>query len=212
MKPQPWWKSSLVWLFVASIGFIVLFTEFASEVVERETGWLDSGVRAWAMGQRTPPLIGIFTVITQFGAWYVLAPAALIVVAVAVHRGARKRPLIVAASLFGFSLLIALLKHLYHIDRPDVTAALTFSFPSGHTSGSTAVSIVLGYVLHREKIAPRLAWVIATLVPFLVGLSRIVLDMHWASDVLGGWLIGAAYAAAACSLYEMAYRRAERKS
>jgi undecaprenyl-diphosphatase len=211
MKPQRWWKSPLLWLFAASIGFILLFTDFASEVVERETGWLDSGVRAWAMGQRTPLLVNVFTVITQCGAWYTLVPAALIVVIVAVRRGARKRPLIVAASLFGFSLLVALLKRVYHIDRPDVTAAITFSFPSGHTSGSTAVCMVLGYVLRREKIAPRFGLIVATLVPFLVGLSRIVLDMHWASDVLGGWLIGAAYAAAACSLYEFAYRRAQTK-
>jgi undecaprenyl-diphosphatase len=211
MKLHPWWKSSLAWLAAACIGFIWLFTDFASEVVERETGWLDSGVRAWAMAQRTPLLIRIFTVITQFGAWYVLVPLAVVVVVVADRRGANRRAMAIGASLFLFSLLVALLKHFYHIDRPNVTSALTFSFPSGHTSGSTAVMIVLGYVLRREKIAPRLGLIMATLVPFLVGLSRIVLDMHWASDVLGGWLIGAAYATAACSLYELAYRRAQLK-
>src|SRR4051812_8049773 len=67
MKQQPWWKSPLIWLALACIAFIAVFTYFASEVVERETGWLDSGVRAWAMGQRTPLLIRIFAIITQFG-------------------------------------------------------------------------------------------------------------------------------------------------
>ena len=83
--------------------------------------------------------------------------------------------------------------------------------PTG-TSEATAMALVIGYVLARERRAQRLGWTIALTVPLAVGTSRLFLDMHWASDVLGGWLLGATYAVAVCALYEQALRRARNKS
>ena len=99
----------------------------------------------------------------------------------------------------------------YRITRPPagVEANLGFSFPSGHASMSMAAAVVLSYVLVRERLAPRATLVLGPLLALLIGLSRIYLDVHWASDVLGGWAIGAAYGAACCALYAWAHRRAE---
>jgi membrane-associated phospholipid phosphatase len=210
LETNRWWRPPLAWL-AASIGFIALFMHFGSEVLERETGTFDNAIRRWVLGFRSPVMTRVFGVVTQLGAWYTLGVGAIIVATVLARRGALKRPLFVATVPFIVSLVIALLKHWYGVDRPDVTSALTFSFPSGHTSESTAVAIVIGYVLRREGVAARLGLVIAVAVPILVGLSRIVLDMHWASDVIGGWLIGSAYAAGVCALYEVAFRRARQR-
>lgn len=70
------------------------------------------------------------------------------------------------------------------------------------------MAIVVGYVLARERGARRSGWAVALVIPLAVGISRLYLDMHWASDVIGGWLIGAAYAGAVCALYHQALRRA----
>jgi undecaprenyl-diphosphatase len=74
------------------------------------------------------------------------------------------------------------------------------------------VAVVIGYVLARERGARRVGWTIALAIPLAVGVSRLYLDMHWASDVIGGWLIGGLYAVAVCALYELALRRARLKS
>jgi len=61
------------------------------------------------------------------------------------------------------------------------------SFPSGHTTTSTAAALVFGALLPRGKY-----WFL--LAALLIGLSRIVLDVHYLSDVIAGALLGAGVA------------------
>ena len=151
-------------------------------------------------------MLAVFAIITRLGEWVTLVGASVLVALLLLRRGARVRPLLVVIAPFLVSLAIYTMKGQFRVDRPNVGSALTFSFPSGHTSGSTAVVLVIAWVLRREKLGGP-TWAFLLVVPVLVGLSRIVLDMHWASDVVGGWLIGGAYAAAACALYELASKR-----
>jgi undecaprenyl-diphosphatase len=71
--------------------------------------------------------------------------------------------------------------------RATVAPLDQYSFPSGHTLHAVAFSMVVSYYY------PRLAWLV---VPFtvLVALSRLVLGLHYPSDVLAGVLLGAALA------------------
>lgn len=84
-------------------------------------------------------------------------------------------------------------------DRPDlpepVSHAPGFAFPSGHAMGSAIGVSVLLFVL-LPLLAPRWrrpAVAMGTLFAVTVGLSRIVLGVHWVSDVLGGWLLSVAW-------------------
>lgn len=68
---------------------------------------------------------------------------------------------------------------------------VTFSFPSNHAQGAVTS---WGYLaLHARR---RIGWVVAAILALGIGLSRIVLGVHFPEDVIGGWLIGIAVLAA----------------
>jgi membrane-associated phospholipid phosphatase len=120
-------------------------------------------------------------------------------------RGRSKAGVMVAAPAAG-GLLAGGMKLLYGRARPAGAALInerTFSFPSGHAATSAAVMVTLCYVLARERI---LSWpaaiLIGGIVPLVVGLTRLYLDVHWTTDVIGGWTVGLFVAAMSAALYE----------
>ena len=84
------------------------------------------------------------------------------------------------------------LKALFGRARPDLYPHLDHiwdqSFPSGHSAQNAALWLLAALLIDR-----RLLW-IAVPVVALIGVSRVVLGVHWPSDVLAGWAEGAAFA------------------
>ena len=74
-------------------------------------------------------------------------------------------------------------------------AAQGFSFPSGHSTNGTAVYGSLA--VYTKK---KLFWVIACILLFLIGFSRVFVGVHFITDVLCGWLLGSAIIAINSSL------------
>jgi undecaprenyl-diphosphatase len=112
----------------------------------------------------------------------------------------RAEALLVLISVLGGTLISTVLKMTYDRPRPDLQAMshqFTSSFPSGHAMLSAVTFLTLGALL--SKLAPTRALRIygfsaAIFLTLLVGTSRVFMGVHYPSDVLAGWCVGAAWA------------------
>jgi membrane-associated phospholipid phosphatase len=207
--PQSRWTRLLaaywILLIAASLGLLLVFSKFASEVVEGEVTGFDEGLRAWVLRHRSPDSTRAFGVLTLFAS---LQASLLFAAAAGAWLWIRKRRLgaaIFAATPVLTTVLFVAVKQLVARQRPPGATAIlsSFSFPSGHMTSATGLWVTLMYLLWREQLIP---WVPAILIgagwPLLVGLSRVYLDVHWASDVGAGWILGVGLALASAAVYE----------
>jgi membrane-associated phospholipid phosphatase len=88
---------------------------------------------------------------------------------------------------------------------PQPVSAAGYSFPSGHAANTLALSFILVYLLWQITRSRRITIVgaiFAAGIAIMVGLSRIVLGVHYPSDVLGGFLLGSAWVALVIALFQ----------
>ncbi|MFZ2031100.1 MAG: phosphatase PAP2 family protein [Vitreimonas sp.] len=108
--------------------------------------------------------------------------------------------LVLTAAVLGATALSESLKLGYARPRPDLVAhaveTLGSSFPSGHATLSAATYLTIGAILaHAQDRRPVKTYihVTAIVLALLIGVSRVYLGVHWPTDVLAGWCIGAAW-------------------
>jgi len=113
----------------------------------------------------------------------------------------KRAAIYVGIASLGAILLATALKQAFDRPRPDLvphgSVVYTSSFPSGHSTMAAAVYLTLGMVASRFVPRRRLKVLligVAMLVTAAVGVSRVYLGVHWPSDVLGGWAVGASWA------------------
>ena len=111
------------------------------------------------------------------------------------RRGRRPALLLAGASLFA-SLASSALKAAFDRARPDLIAHLdavsNASYPSGHATNAAVL-----YLLFAWLAPPRwraLCWALAGAMILLTCLSRVMLGVHWPSDIIGGTMLGTAFA------------------
>ena len=195
------------WMVVLSVSAaaVTTFAAIAEEVVERDTAWFDNAVQMFVLAHQSQTLHFVFATFTWAGSSLLLGPVAA-GMALWLWRRAGRRAASVAALAAATSMLAMLaLKSIFHRVRPMGAAEyahMGYSFPSGHSMNSMAIAVTLAYVLAREKLAPRRGIAVAVLFSLFVGMSRVYLGVHWATDVLGGWAVGLAVAAGCSAFYE----------
>ena len=75
--------------------------------------------------------------------------------------------------------------------EPHLVLVKTQSFPSGHATSSMVFYLALALALAGHSRWTRLAIVGAIAFSLLIGISRVMLGVHWPSDVIAGWAFGA---------------------
>jgi undecaprenyl-diphosphatase len=138
--------------------------------------------------------------LSTIGSQKVLIPLVAVVAIVVVARRALEPAVLLVVIWAGAIELYALAKHVVGRPRPPMhlwlTSASSTAFPSGHATQSLSTFAALALVAAVVVSTPRRpALAVAAVIAAGVGCSRVYLGVHWATDVLAGWLAAACWVA-----------------
>jgi undecaprenyl-diphosphatase len=193
---------------VTLAALLLAFGLIAQEVVEGEPLWFD---RALLLAFREPENLAVpigpswlpdaARDVTSLGSTIVLGIVLLAVVGYLLLAHKPAAAWLMLGSVLSGVAVNSLLKYAFARPRPDVVPpaveVFTASFPSGHAALSAITYLTLAAILGRTQpaVSIRIYFVVlASFVTGLVGVSRVYLGVHYPTDVLAGWCIGAAWA------------------
>jgi membrane-associated phospholipid phosphatase len=209
-----------LWAAVACLALgcatLVSFAQLAEDYVTRDrlVAW-DERFAGWLHHEATATGVDVFEVVTVVGGTAFLAALTGLAALLLVRRDRLAAGYVVAVfagvEALNLALKLAFARERPQLDHPFVHLD-TYSFPSGHASGSIAVYGALAILLARRSDGwpARAAVVIAALtVVAVVGFSRLYLGAHFLSDVLAGFDAGFTWLMAATAgwLYAEGRRR-----
>ncbi len=196
-------RSIRAWLIaalaVSLAGFALLAVAYDEEPlasVDRAAAErVASSMPSWAEWLARPP--------SWSGGWIGMTILGVVVLVVLVRERSWVDLTFFAAALAGSQIVVALLKAWFDRPRPHLGSVIALppstSFPSGHATAGVA-SLGAAVVLAAERLPSQRArtwlWTLAVIGGLAVGVSRIVLDVHYVTDVIAGWCLGLAWLAA----------------
>lgn len=154
--------------------------------------WLNLAIQKYA----TLPFIYAAQAVSDLVGGYVIVIISMIVGLYLIARKKWRSAVIAIFSVTATIILSEFVKALFLRERPDDAFYIIFddpSFPSGHSAVAAAFFVTLAYLAlpHIRSMWRReMMLVFCAFAAFAVGLSRIVLNLHWASDVFAGWSLG----------------------
>ena len=186
------------------LGFLALANAVADGGARRFDEWLLLALRT--PGNLSDP-IGpkwfeeMMRDITALGGTAVLSLGVLAVTGFLALTRKTHAAITVLVSVMSGMVLSQAIKWAYARPRPELVPhgmeTYSASFPSGHSMMAAVVYLTLGALLVRHQTQRRMkvyVLAVAVLLTALVGISRIYLGVHWPTDVLAGWCLGAAWA------------------
>jgi undecaprenyl-diphosphatase len=159
--------------------------------------WVNHSVDYWNQMNLGPIRLGLIaTVITNAGSTLVTGGSGIIIGLWLLFRKKWRSAAIMLLSIGSTGIFIGLLKQFFMRARPENALQVILndpSFPSGHAALAAAFFVIVAYLLApkiRSWIKREIMIVFCVLAVIAVGLSRILLNVHWTSDVLAGWALG----------------------
>jgi membrane-associated phospholipid phosphatase len=178
---------------------ILIFGFLAHEIVAENESGFDSKVFAFFKARTTPGLVEAMKILTFFGTSTFFLPAYFVLIGLLWYKRRRIDAINIAVIAITSTLLMFGLKNYFHRQRPSLPLLKTvhnFSFPSGHALCSFIFCSVLIYLVWKGNWSKTWKWVTAILLVLFaisIGISRIILRYHYASDVLAGICLGFAW-------------------
>ena len=144
-----------------------------------------------------PIVVSIATFITNMGSMYVTGGLGILIGLTLLIKKKWRIGLIFILSTSMAMFVLGVMKEFFMRMRPDnalVILADNPSFPSGHACMAAVLFVVLTYLVVpniKSHVRRELLIVVSSLFVFAIGMTRVVLNVHWASDVIAGWALGA---------------------
>lgn len=191
--------------FVAVAAAGAAFAKVTEDVLEGDgLNAVDQPATDYLTAHRERWLTTVLETVTHLGDWAVLGALTVTVCALAVWRRRTWLPAALGViGAAGIGLVIMAAKSVVARSRPGSPFALIaedgYSFPSGHATGTAAVTVLCAWIVTRWLVTGwpgRVAvWATAVAVTGTVGFSRVYLGVHYFTDVVAGWLLGLCWAA-----------------
>ena len=197
-------SKALIWGLFISVVLLAIFAKLSEDLLYHELGTFDRVVGEFIRGFATPSLTKAAIIITNLGSAYIEIGLMFVVGAFLLFRLKHTwETVLLAISFSGAWVLNTILKELFHRARPDIVHLVKaggYSFPSGHAMVAASFYGVIGYILwlnRRNRSKPSWYIVVITLAFIIgIGISRIYLGVHFASDVIAGYAAGGVWAIA----------------
>jgi membrane-associated phospholipid phosphatase len=208
-----------VTLGVAALAFVVLTMTLGARGGRPPR--VDTAVHSWVLHHRGAADLRLARAVTWGGVTEVVVPLLVVLGTLAARPRTwllRLQSGLLATCVASAGMYVGLLiNHAVDRARPDrqdwAGSAGGPAFPSGHTTAATVFACALAWVVLDRLRDRRARWAAtgaAVLWAGAVGWSRLWLGVHWPTDVLGGWLFGSAWSAAAIAVVGAVRRRRHR--
>lgn len=175
---------------------LIIFIVILENIFDAEIVTFDTTIYNVISLSKTNAVTNILNIITQFGSAGFLI---LITILSFIVIKNKKISICIALNLVSIGALNQILKRIIQRPRPEgfrLIEETGYSFPSGHSMASMAfygliIYFVFKYV--KNKNAKIIICTFLSLLVLLIGISRIYLGVHYASDVIAGFVISVAY-------------------
>ncbi len=137
----------------------------------------------------------IFKVITFLGSTLFIVLAGIFFFVFFLLKGEKNKSFLISGTLIISTILNNLIKIIIRRERPGVLALVTeksFSYPSGHMMASVTLYGLLYYLVYKSNLNKKVKIfleIILIILPILIGISRIYLGVHFATDIIGATLV-----------------------
>ena len=181
---------------ILALFCVIIFLDLLEDVLNNEIMNFDSAVYNFIISFKSNFLTNIFKFITFFGSSIPLISICIISFLFIKNK---KIPMYISINLIVTAIFNLLLKNIIRRNRPvgyRLVEETGFSFPSGHSMASMAfygliIYLVFKYV--KNKYAKIALCTFLSILIVAIGISRIYLGVHYASDVLAGFMISLLY-------------------